>query len=334
MERAGPDRIMKGEIAVKRCVVTGAAGFIGSNLVRRLIAEGVKVTAIDDLSTGHVENLDGLLGRIHFVKGDIRDLALLREAFAGADVVFHEAALASVPRSVEDPITTNQVNIDGTLSVLMAAKEAGVRRVVYAASSSAYGDTETLPKTEDMPSSPLSPYAVQKYCGELYANVFTRVYGLETVSLRYFNIFGPYQDPKSQYAAVVPQFIVSLMAGRQPVIYGDGEQSRDFTYVANACEANILAASAPGASGRVFNIGCGEQFTINHLLEKLNELIGTDTRAAYAAPRPGDVRESLASIARAEEYLGYRPVVRFDEGLAHTVRWFLDHGAHLGGPSR
>lgn len=243
---------------MKHWLVTGGAGFIGSHLAGKIIGKCDKLTVIDNLSTGHLENLSEFKDEIEFIKGDIRDIDLLRNLFSGVEVVFHQAALPSVPRSVKDPIASNANNIDGTLNVLVAARDAGVRRVVCAASSSAYGDTEVLPKTEDMPSNPLSPYAVTKYVGELYAKVFSRVYGLETVCLRYFNVFGPRQDPNSQYAAVIPKFIIDMSKGEKPHIYGDGEQSLDFTYIDNVVEANLLAANAPGVSGEMFNIACGE----------------------------------------------------------------------------
>lgn len=309
---------------MSKYVVTGGAGFIGSNLVRRLIQEGHTVTVIDNLSTGRMGNLADVMDRARFVQGDIRDLDLLKLEFEDAEVVFHQAALPSVPRSIADPISTNCNNIDGTLNVLVAAKECRVRRVVLASSSSVYGDTEILPKIEDMVSNPLSPYAVTKYVGEIYARVFAELYGLETASLRYFNVFGPYQDPNSQYAAVIPKFINSMIKGERPVIYGDGEQSRDFTYVDNVVEANLLAAKVPNVSSEVFNIGCGKRFTLNHLVEVLNELLGTFIEPEYVAPRPGDVRHSMASIDKARQVLSYDPPVSFEEGLERTVSWFRE----------
>ncbi len=305
-------------------VVTGGAGFIGSNLARRLIREVDRVTVIDNLSTGHMESLSDILEEIHFVEGDIRDLNLLKSEFQGAEVVFHQAALPSVPRSIADPIPSNSNNIDGTLNVLVAAKDCGVRRVVLAASSSAYGDTQILPKAEDMEANPLSPYAVTKFVGELYARVFARLYDIETVCLRYFNVFGPYQDPNSQYAAVIPKFITLMCNGKRPVIYGDGEQSRDFTYVDNAVVANLLAAKAPNVSGEVFNVGCGKRYTLNELVRSLNRLCGTSLEPKYVDPRPGDVRHSMASIESARRLLGYSPPVSFEKGLERTVRWFQD----------
>ncbi len=305
-------------------MVTGGAGFIGSNLVRRLLSEGHKVTVIDNLSTGYAENLSDVMKHVDFVEGDVRDLALLKSKFQDAEVVFHQAALPSVPRSVADPIASNASNIDGTLNVLVAAKDTGVRRVVIAASSSVYGDTEVLPKEESMEPNPLSPYAVTKYVGEVYAKIFPKLYGLETVCLRYFNVYGPYQDPASEYAAVIPKFITLMSEGKRPVIYGDGEQSRDFTYIDNAVEANVLAANAPNVSGEVFNVGCGERYTLNRLVKVLNRLLGTSLEPEYASPRPGDVRHSMASIDKAKNMLGYNPPVSFEEGLEKTVRWFQD----------
>lgn len=310
-----------------RCVVTGGAGFIGSNLVRRLVGCAQHVVVLDNLSTGRIENLAGLESRIEFVQGDVRDAALVTGLLKGAEVVFHQAALPSVPRSIRDPIASNASNVDGTLNVLVAARDAKVRRVIVAGSSSVYGNTTVLPKLEDMPTNPLSPYAVTKLVSELYARVFAHVYGLETVVLRYFNVFGPRQDPDSQYAAVIPRFIMKMARGEQPEIYGDGEQSRDFTYVDNVVEANVLAATADGVSGEVFNIGCGERHTLNELVEKLNGLLGTTIDPKYGPPRPGDVRHSMASIEKAASLLGYNPIVSFDDGLRHTVGWFVGRTA-------
>ena len=303
-------------------VVTGGAGFIGSNIVRGLIEEGHEARVVDDLSTGHKVNLDGLTDALVFHEGTILDAALLREAFAGADYVLHQAALASVPRSVKDPAATNAANVDGTLNVLLAARDAGVRRVVYASSSSVYGDTPVLPKQEDMLPNPQSPYAVSKLAAEHYCRAFTRVFGLETVSLRYFNVYGPRQDPKSQYAAVVPIFIRKLMAGEPPTVFGDGEQSRDFTYVEDVVAANIQAAEAPGAAGAVVNLGCGERHTLNKLIALLQEMTGRHVAAEYAEPRAGDVKHSQADVSRARELIGYDPRVSFEDGVRRTLEWY------------
>ena len=309
-------------------LVTGGAGFIGSHIAERLVERGDSVVVLDNLSTGKVENLAGCRDRITFIEGDLRDLDIVKSACRGVDYVLHEGALASVPRSIADPIASNEVNLNGTLNVLAAAREARVRRVVYAASSSVYGDTPTLPKQEDMPADPLSPYAVSKYAGELYCQAFVRLYGIETVVLRYFNVFGPRQDPTSQYAAVIPLFISALQRGEAPRVFGDGEQSRDFTYVANVVEANLLACQAPDASGRVINIACGERITINDLIRALQQLLKVDTDPVYDQPRPGDVKHSVADITRARELLGYETVVAFEEGLRRTAEWFAkDAGA-------
>jgi len=309
-------------------LVTGGAGFIGSHIAERLVERGDSVVVLDNLSTGKVENLAGCRDRITFIEGDLRDLDFVKSACRGVDYVLHQGALASVPRSIADPIASNEVNLNGTLNVLAAAREARVRRVVYAASSSVYGDTPTLPKQEDMPADPLSPYAVSKYAGELYCQAFVRLYGIETVVLRYFNVFGPRQDPTSQYAAVIPLFISALQRGEAPRVFGDGEQSRDFTYVANVVEANLLACQAPDASGRVINIACGERITINDLIRALQQLLKVDTDPVYDQPRPGDVKHSVADITRARELLGYETVVAFEEGLRRTAEWFAkDAGA-------
>ena len=302
--------------------VTGGAGFIGSNIVRRLVEQGHEARVVDDLATGHRENLDGLTDAVAVHEGTILDATLLGEAFAGVDYVLHQAALASVPRSVKDPAATNAVNVDGTLNVLLAARDAGVRRVVYASSSSVYGDTPVLPKQEGMVPNPQSPYAVSKLAGEHYCRAFTRVYDLETVSLRYFNVYGPRQDPASQYAAVVPIFIRRLMAGEPVTVFGDGEQSRDFTFVEDVAAANIQAAQAPGAAGAVVNLGCGERHTLNKLIALLQELTGQHVAPVYADPRAGDVKHSQADISRARELIGYDPQVSFEDGVRRTFEWY------------
>jgi len=305
-------------------VVTGGAGFIGSNIVSRLVDDGQDVRVVDDLSTGRGRNLNGLRDAVTVHDGSVCDDDLLLRAFEGADYVLHQAALASVQRSVEDPSETNRVNVEGTLQVLEAARECGVRRVVYASSSSVYGDAPELPKHEGMKPEPKSPYAVSKLAGEYYCRVYTDVFGLDTVSLRYFNVFGPRQDPASQYAAVIPIFVRLMLAGEAPHVYGDGEQSRDFTYVDNVVQANLLAATAQGAGGAVCNVGCGERYTLNDLLELLQELIGRPADAEYGPERAGDVKHSLADIARAREVLGYEPGVAFREGLRRTVQWYRE----------
>ena len=312
-------------ISGKRLVVTGGAGFIGSNIVDRLVAEDNEVVVIDNLLTSKANNLKDVMSRIKFVNGDIQDLDLLAREFEGIDYVLHQAALASVPRSIENPIASNQNNIDGTLNVLVAARDAGVKRVVYAASSSAYGNTPTLPKHEGMASDPLSPYAITKLVGEQYCKVFYEIYGLETVSLRYFNVFGPRQDPNSHYAAVIPKFITAMLNDERPVIFGDGEQSRDFTYVQNNVDANLLACTAPNAAGKMFNIACGERITLNQLVEVLNDILGKDIEPLYEEERAGDVKHSLADITLARDVLGYEPEYGFREGLVKTVEWFKQH---------
>ena len=305
-----------------RCVVTGGAGFIGSHIVRRLLADGHEACVVDDLSTGHRENLAEVADSIELLDGSVCDRALLLRAMEGAQWVFHQAALASVQRSVDDPVASNRINVEGTLQVLAAARSCGVRRVVFASSSSVYGDAPALPKREDMTPAPKSPYAITKLAGEHYCAVYHELFGLETVSLRYFNVFGPHQDPRSQYAAVIPLFISTLMAGRGPTVFGDGEQSRDFTYVENVAEANIRAAQAPGAPGGVFNVGCGTRYSLNDLLAMLGRILGLRVRPVYADPRPGDVRDSLADISRARQVLGFEPIIGFEEGLRRTVEWY------------
>lgn len=304
-------------------VVTGGAGFIGSHIAATAAAQGAKVRIVDDLSTGHRENLEEISGNIEFIEGSIADLSLVARALDGAEVVFHEAAIPSVPRSVENPTQTHIASVDGTFNLLLAAREANVRRVVYAASSSAYGDQPTLPKVEDMSPDPLSPYAVAKLVGEYYCQVFTRVYGLETVSLRYFNVFGPRQDPGSQYSGVVSRFISTLCTDEQPVIYGDGEQSRDFTYIDNVVSANMKAATTSQGLGKVINVATGERITLNELLRELKAILGKENvEADYREPRVGDVRHSLADTTRAREFLNYEPTVGLREGLQRTIDWW------------
>jgi nucleoside-diphosphate-sugar epimerase len=303
-------------------LVTGGAGFIGSHLVEELLRRGARVRVLDNFLTGRRENLAEFRRDIELAKGDIREPAACRRAVRGVAYVLHQAALPSVPRSVRDPRLTNDINITGTLNLLLAARDAGVRSFVFASSSSVYGDDPRLPKREGQEGRPLSPYAVSKLVGEKYVRVFRDLYGLNAVALRYFNIFGPRQDPASQYAAVVPNFITRLLRGERPVIYGDGEQSRDFTFVANVVEANLLAAEAPGAGGEVFNVACADRVTVNGLARSLNEILGTGLEPVHEAARPGDILHSFADIAKAAAGLGYRPQVAFADGLRRTVDWY------------
>ncbi len=312
---------------MSRYVVTGGAGFIGSNIVDELVDRGDEVVVLDNLLTGRMDNIEHNLSEIEFIKGDIRDAAAVERALNGADYVIHQAALPSVPRSIEEPDLVNDINVNGTLVLLEESRRAGVKRFVYAASSSAYGDSEELTKKETHIPRPLSPYAVSKLVGEYYASVYTKVYGLPTISLRYFNVFGPRQDPESQYAAVIPIFISHLLRNERPSIFGDGEQSRDFTYVKNVVKANILAADCDGADGRVMNTACGMSCTLNELYERLKKLCVSDIEPIYADPRPGDVKHSLADISLAKELIGYESEVSFDEGLEFTVDWYRRVGA-------
>src|SRR5258705_6891613 len=304
-------------------VVTGGAGFIGSHIASALARNGARVRIVDDLSTGHRENIEEIKGDIDFVQGSIADEAVLKKALEGIELVFHEAAIPSVPRSVEDPRQTHIASVEGTFSLLLAAREMKVRRIVYAASSSAYGDQPSLPKIESMLPEPLSPYAVAKLVGEYYSQVFTRVYGLETLSLRYFNVFGPRQDPSSQYSGVISRFISALQKNEGPVIYGDGEQSRDFTYVEDVVNANLKAAETVKGIGQVINVANGERITLNQLLAQLKDLTGKpDAVADYREPRAGDVRHSLADISRARDLLGFEPQVNLRTGLQKTIDWW------------
>ncbi len=304
-------------------LVTGGAGFIGSHIAQGMLDRGARVRVIDDLSTGHRENLDEIGGDLDFREANLADEKALLSALEGVELVYHEAAIPSVPRSVQNPVETHVACVDATFSLLNAARSSGVRRVVYAASSSAYGDQPTLPKVEDMRPEPLSPYAAAKLVGEYYCQVFTRVYNLETVCLRYFNVFGPRQDPSSEYSGVVSRFISALLSNERPVIYGDGEQSRDFTYIGDVVEANARAAETTAGVGRVINFARGERTTLNQLLEAVKVITGrTDVEAEYREPRKGDVRHSLADITRARELLGYTPQVSLEEGLRHTIEWW------------
>jgi UDP-glucose 4-epimerase len=300
-------------------LVTGGAGFIGSHLVDGLLAAGWRVRLLDDFSSGREANVAHLNGSAELLRGDLRDRALLARAIGGVEVVFHQGAVPSVPRSVAEPERTHSVNATGTLGVLEASRAAGVRRVVFASSSSAYGDTPVLPKVETMPPCPLSPYALQKYAGERYCQLYHRLYGLETVALRYFNVYGPRQDPKSEYAAVIPRFATACLTGEAPVVFGDGEQTRDFTFVSDAVAANLLAADAPRAAGEVVNVAGGRRVSLNELLREIRELTGAAVSARHEPARPGDVRDSLADLGRARELLGYAPRVDLRAGLARTI---------------
>ncbi len=301
-------------------LVTGGAGFIGSHLSTELVRRGHRVRVVDSLITGKRRNLDHL-PQVEFVQGDLADAAVATAVVQGVDYVLHQAAIPSVPRSVQDPITSNRANIDASLNILVAARDAGVKRLVYAGSSSAYGDTPTLPKREDMPTNPLSPYALQKLVAEQYCQLFTRLYGLETVTIRYFNVFGPRQDPGSPYSGVISLFATALLEGRQPVIYGDGEQTRDFTYVANVVDGVLRACEAPTASGEVINVATGGRISLNELLRTMNRIVNSSITATYADGRAGDVRDSQADISKARAVLGYEPLVQLEEGLRHTLEW-------------
>jgi nucleoside-diphosphate-sugar epimerase len=305
-----------------RYLVTGGAGFIGSNTVDELVRRGHEVAVIDDLSNSHVDSLGTVRGKIQILQHSVTDLDRLHDACRGVDYVLHLAARTSVPRSVKDPLETNRVNVDGTLNVLAAAREAKVKRVVFAGSSSVYGETPTLPKRENMPPSPISPYGVSKLAGEMYGQVFQRCYGLEFVSLRYFNVFGPRQDPGSPYSGVLSLFNQAVLDGTQPVVYGDGEQSRDFTYVGNAVEANLLACESKRAAGLAINIGTGSRYTLNQTLALLEKITGRPAKAKYVSPREGDIRDSQADISLARDVLGYNPRIGFEEGLKRTWEWF------------
>jgi UDP-N-acetylglucosamine/UDP-N-acetyl-alpha-D-glucosaminouronate 4-epimerase len=302
-----------------KVVVTGGGGFIGSHIADRLCAEGYEVQILDNFSTGRRENILHLLDDVELIEGDIQSFERAHNAVRGCEVVFHQAALPSVPRSVQDPLTSNASNVVGTLNVLLAARDSGVRRVIFASSSSVYGATRDLPKHEALPAVPISPYAVAKLAAENYCRSFSEVYGIETVALRYFNVFGPRQDPLSQYAAVIPKFISALLEGRPPTVFGDGQQTRDFTYVGNVVDANLRAMEAEGVSGKAYNVACGERISLNRLIDELCNLTGRDIKPSYEAPRAGDVRDSLADVSRAERELGYRPSVALREGLGLTL---------------
>lgn len=305
-------------------LVTGGAGFIGSHIAEALVKRGDTVRVLDNLMTGKKENLASFIGKARFIEGDVRDLPTCRRAAEGADHVLHQAALPSVPRSVEDPLLTNGINITGTLNMLLAARDAGARSFVLASSSSVYGDDPRMPKREGQEGRPLSPYAISKLVGEKYCEVFHGLFGMKTVALRYFNVFGPRQDPLSQYAAVIPLFITKVLRGERPVIYGDGEQSRDFTYVDNVVEANIMAAESGAVGGETLNIACGERLTVKALLASVNEILGTDVEPVYSDPRPGDIKHSTADVRKARRLMGFEPAVPFMDGLRATIAWYKE----------
>jgi len=303
-------------------LVTGGAGFIGSALVHRLVHLGERVRVVDDFSTGFRRNLEDVPGRFELIEGNLAEFSVAESAVRGMEYVLHQAAIPSVQRSVDDPIRSNHANVTATLNLLVAARDAGVKRFVYASSSSVYGDTEVLPKVETMPENPISPYALTKLAGERYGVIFHRIYGLPTVSLRYFNVFGPRQDPHSPYSAVISRFVDAALEGKPPIVYGDGEQSRDFTYVDNVVDANLLACTADGAAGMVLNVGNGERHTLNELLRVLASIVGQELVPEYEEARRGDVRHSQADIDKARQLLGYRPKASFEEGLRRTVDWY------------
>ena len=310
---------------MERFLVTGGAGFIGSNICRKLISQGCFVRVIDNLLTGRKNNLAAIIDKIEFIEADMGDGEIARSAMKDVDIVLHQGALPSVPRSIDDPAATHKHCIDATFTLLLTARDAGIKRFVYASSSAAYGEAPTLPKVEAMPPEPLSPYAVGKLAGEYYAKVFYEVFGLETISLRYFNVFGPHQDPTSQYAAAIPAFVTAILRDQPPTIFGDGEQSRDFTYVDNVVEANLLAARAEHTAGEVVNIACGQAVTVNETIDTINELLGKDIKPIYTDPRPGDIKHSLADITAAQELLSYKPAVPFKQGLKLAIDWYRDN---------
>jgi nucleoside-diphosphate-sugar epimerase len=310
---------------MEKFLVTGGAGFIGSNICKELISQGCFVRVVDNLLTGKKSNLASVIDKIDFIQADMGDAEVAQSAMKDIDVVLHQGALPSVPRSVDDPALTHRHCVDATFTLLLAARDAGVKRFVYAASSSAYGDTPRLPKVETMTPMPLSPYAVAKLVGEYYCSVFYEVFGLETISLRYFNVFGPHQDPASQYAAAIPAFVTAILKDKPPTIYGDGEQSRDFTYIDNVVEANLLAARAKQTKGEVINIACGEAITVNAIIALINELLGKDIKPNYTDPRPGDVKHSLADITLALKLIGYKTKVPFKQGLQLAIDWYREN---------
>ncbi len=310
---------------IKRYLVTGGAGFIGSNITRKLVSQGCNVRVVDNLLTGKKANLNDVIKQIEFIQADVCDPKVAKQACKDIQVVIHQAALPSVPRSVAEPDATHYHCVDATFNLLLAARDAGVKRFVFAASSSAYGDTPTLPKVETMLPSPLSPYAAAKLMCEYYCSVFYKVYGLETISLRYFNVFGPYQDPTSQYAAAIPAFVTSILKDKPPTIFGDGEQSRDFTYIDNVVHANLLAAEAKQISGQVVNIACGQSVTVNQIIQMINKITSKKIKPLYVDSRPGDVKHSLADISSAKKLIGYEPTVTFESGLENAIKWYREN---------
>ena len=307
---------------MEKFLVTGGAGFIGSNICRKLVSQGCFVRVVDNLLTGKKSNLASILDKIDFLEADMGDPKVVRSAMKDIDIVLHQGALPSVPRSVDDPAATHRHCVDATFTLLLAARDASVKRFVYASSSSAYGDTPTLPKVETMLPSPLSPYAVAKLVGEYYCSVFSGVFGLQTISLRYFNVFGPHQDPTSQYAAAIPAFVTAILKDKPPTIYGDGSQSRDFTYVDNVVEANLLAARAKQTAGEVINIACGQAVTVNEIIDMINEILGKKVKPIYTASRPGDVKHSLADITLAKKLISFKPKISFRQGLEKSIDWY------------
>lgn len=310
---------------MEKFLVTGGAGFIGSNICRKLVQQGCFVRVVDNLLTGKKNNLADIIDKVEFIQADIGHQETARDAVRDIDVILHQAALPSVPRSVEDPAATHRHCLNATLTLLLAARNAGVKRFVYAASSAAYGDTPTLPKVETMLPHPLSPYAAAKLAGEHYCCVFYEVFGLETISLRYFNVFGPYQDPTSQYAAAIPAFVTAVLKNQPPTIYGDGQQSRDFTYVDNVVDANLLAARAEHTAGQVINIACGQAVTVNEIIDMINKLAGKSVKPLYSDARPGDVKHSLADITLAQKTIGYKPAISFEQGLQMALKWYREN---------
>ena len=315
-------RFLRKDSSMEKFLVTGGAGFIGSNICKELVSQGCFVRVVDNLLTGKKNNLADFIDKIEFIEADMGNEKIARTAMKDIDVVLHQGALPSVPRSVEDPALTHKHCVDATFTLLLAARDAGIKRFVYASSSSAYGDTPTMPKIETISPMPLSPYAVGKLIGEYYCSVFYKVYGLETISLRYFNVFGPHQDPASQYAAAIPAFVTAILKDKQPTVFGDGVQSRDFTYVENVVEANILAARAKETKGEVINIACGQAVTINETIDLINKMLGKKIKPIYTDSRPGDVKHSLADIGEAERIIGFKPVIQFKEGLQSAIDWY------------